>query len=90
MLENIINILTVDVSGILVQIFFFITIILMVVDKQKPPIATSLMTGVALIVLGIGGSFYSPVVMILSVLNGIMWLILSWQRYNQKPIILGE
>ena len=88
MFENIPNIITLDISGVFVQVFFFVTIILMIKDNQKPPVTTSLMTGTALIVLGLGGSFNSPLVMWLGVLNGFLWLVIGWQRYNQKPIVI--
>ncbi len=86
MIQQIINWLIIDLSGLAVQIFFLITIVLMLIDKQKPPIATSLMTGVALIVLGLGGSFNASAVSIMSSINGFLWLSVGWQRYRQKTI----
>ena len=73
-----------DLSGILVQLFFAYTIVLMVLDGQKPPIQTSILTGIALIVLALGGSLVSPFTAGLTVINGLLWLTLAWQRYNQN------
>ena len=74
----------VDPIGLAVQLFFSVTIILMLRDKQKPPVMTSVMTGLALIVLGIGGSFSTSVVSVASIINGCLWLLVGLQRYAQK------
>lgn len=70
-----------DPVGLLVQLFFAATIIMMIVDSQKPPMVTSVPTGIALIVLA--SSFTSPVVGIASMINGVLWLVLAVQRYRQ-------
>ena len=73
-----------DVAGLVVQLFFAVTIVFMLLDSQKPPVATSVMTGVALIIFGLGGSIPAPLIAGLSVFNGLLWLIIGFQRYNQK------
>lgn len=83
MFEEIIPYIMTDISGILVQLFFAYTIVLMVLDRQKPPLQTCILTGVALIILGVGGSLVSPVTAGLTVLNGVLWLILGHQRWRQ-------
>lgn len=82
-MDGIINFMTEDVTGTLVQIFFAWTIISMILDKQKPPLITSIPTGIALITFGVGGSLTSTFVAVLSILNGMLWLYLAWQRYKQ-------
>jgi len=84
MLESIISIIFADTIGLLVQLFFALTIIMMIRDKQKPPLITSIPTGLALIIFGLGGSISAPLVAALSVVDGILWLYLGYQRYNQK------
>lgn len=74
---------TADPSGVIVQLFFCFTIILMIMDKQKPPTVSSVMTGIALIVLGVGGSFNAEAVSVVTSINGLLWLFLGWQRYKQ-------
>lgn len=76
---------TADPSGVIVQLFFCFTIILMIMDKQKPPTVSSVMTGIALIVLGVGGSFNAEAVSVVTSINGLLWLFLGWQRYKQAP-----
>ena len=83
MLENILDLLLTDLSGLLIQFFFAFTILLMVFDRQKPPLLTGVLTGLALIVLGVGGSFHAPAVGAASVFNGLLWLIVAWQRLRQ-------
>lgn len=83
MIEQIITYVTNDITGILVNLFFAYTIVLMVLDDQKPPIQTSLLTGIALIVLGVGGSLVSPATATLSVFNGTLWLVIGYQRWKQ-------
>ena len=84
MLLNAIHFIFKDPTGLLVELFFAFTIVLMVFDKQKPPLTTSVLTGTALIVLGFGGSFNAFAVGLTSILNGVLWLVLGWQRYNQR------
>ena len=72
-----------DWTGVLVQLFFAYTIILMLLDKQKPPVQTCVLTGAALIILSGGGSFNSSATAVIGVLNGLLWLILGCQRYHQ-------
>ncbi len=86
MIEQIINWSAVDFSGLVVQMFFAVTIALMLRDNQKPPVATSLMTGAALIILGLGDSFNASAVSLMSIINGFLWLAVGWQRYKQKTI----
>lgn len=84
MIDFFLGLVLMDVPGLLVQVFFIITIVLMLVDTQKPPILTSIMTGTALIVFGLGGSIPAPLIAGLSVLNGVLWYVLAFQRYKQK------
>jgi len=86
MIEQIIHWSTIDFSGIVVQVFFAVTIVLMLRDDQKPPVATSVMTGAALIILGLGDSFSASAVSFMSIINGFLWLFVGWQRYKQKTI----
>ncbi|HEY4489073.1 MAG TPA: hypothetical protein VJA87_01175 [Candidatus Paceibacterota bacterium] len=72
-----------DITGTLVQLFFAFTIVLMVLDTQKPPLITGILTGLALIVLGLGGSFRADLPAYLSILSGFLWLVLAWQRFRQ-------
>jgi hypothetical protein len=83
MIESIGSFLSADISGTLVQLFFAFTVILMICDTQKPPLGTGILTGLALILLGIGGSFRAELPAILSVLNGCLWFVLVWQRFSQ-------
>lgn len=71
-----------DPVGLLVQLFFAATIIMMILDSQKPPLVTSIPTGIALVVLAF--SFVAPAVGVLSALNGLLWLVLAVQRYSQR------
>ena len=90
MLEQTKDWLIADPTGLAVNLFFAVTIILMLMDKQKPPVATSLMTGLALIVLGIGGSFNASVISVASIINGCLWLFVGLQRYRQKNEIVEQ
>lgn len=83
MIESIFGFITADISGLLVQLLFAVMVLLMVFDRQKPPLLTGLLTGLALIVLGIGGSFEASAVAAVSIVNGFLWLVLAWQRYRQ-------
>lgn len=71
-----------DPVGLLVQLFFAVTVVMMIRDTQKPPLITSIPTGLALMVLTT--SFTAPAVGVASALNGVLWLILAYQRYVQK------
>jgi len=84
MFETIIALVTEDLVGVGVQLFFTWTIIMMIRDAQKPPLATSIPTGIALIIFGVGGSVSAPFVAALSVVNGLLWLYIGYQRYTQK------
>ncbi len=91
-MENALEWLMADLTGLAVQIFFFITIIFMVVDPQKPPVKTSVPTGIALIIFGIGGSITAPAVALATAFNGVLWLTLGLQRYRQntQPTARGK
>ena len=84
MFTSLLGFVTADLSGTLVQLFFTFTVLLMVRDRQKPPLLTGLLTGLALILLGIGGSFRAEFPAVLSVVNGCLWLVLAWQRFRQS------
>ena len=73
-----------DIIGAGVQIFFIVTIIMMIFDAQKPPLKTSIPTGIALIVLGVSHSYGADITRVLSMVGGCLWLYLAYQRYNQK------
>ena len=77
-----IEFLLADPVGLVVQVFFAVTLVFMIRDGQKPPLITSVPTGIALMVLGF--SFTAPVVGIASFINGCIWLVLAYQRYAQK------
>ncbi len=82
-METIIQFVLEDWTGVIVQLFFIGTILLMIIDKQKPPITTAILTGFALIVLAVGGSYSSNAVAVVAFFSGLMWLYLAWQRYKQ-------
>jgi hypothetical protein len=84
MFETILAILKADLVGVFVQLFFAYTIIFMIRDTQKPPIQTAVLTGAALIILSLGGSFASVATSALNAVNGLLWLTLGYQRYTQK------
>ena len=84
MFESIIEVITTDLVGVGVQLFFAYTIVLMIRDTQKPPIQTAVLTGLALIALSLGGSFTSVATSALNAVNGLLWLTLAYQRYTQK------
>ena len=73
-----------DPYGLGVNIFFAVTIILMIRDSQKPPLLTSIPTGIALIILGVGGSYAASAPAIASALNGGLWIYLGFQRWKQE------
>ena len=83
-MPNIIGLITEDMSGLIVQFFFMATIILMIRDPQKPPVTTSVMTGIASIVFATGGSISATLPACVSFLNGALWLVVGFQRYHQK------
>src|SRR3989344_6976269 len=86
MLELVWTYIAADITGTLVQLFFAFTIVLMVFDRQKPPLVTGILTGLALIVLGLGGSFRADLPAYLSILSGFLWLALPWPPDRQnKP-----
>jgi hypothetical protein len=82
----IVNWLIADAFGAGVGIFFTFTIILMLRDDQKPPVLTGIMTGLALIILGTGGSYRESAPAFISVINGLLWLFLAWQRFNKDNV----
>jgi hypothetical protein len=84
MFETLIQTIQLDWLGAVVQLFFAYTIILMIIDTQKPPIQTAVLTGLALIMLSLGGSFASPVTSALNFINGLLWLYIGYQRYQQN------
>ena len=71
-----------DPVGLLVQLFFAATLVMMIRDAQKPPLITSIPTGLALMALSL--SFNAPIVGVLGALNGVLWLIVAYQRYTQQ------
>lgn len=83
MFTDLINWINVDLVGVVVQLFFLYTIILMLYDKQKPPVQTCVLTGVALIVLAVGGSYIAFATALLGAINGGLWLVVGYQRYRQ-------
>lgn len=83
MFNSVLQWITSDLTGVVVQLFFAYTIFVMIFDKQKPPVQTCLLTGVALIVLSLGGSYSSSATSIAGALNGGLWLFVGYQRYKQ-------
>ncbi len=84
MIESFINWLGVDITGLLVQLFFIYNIALMIKDNQKPPLQTCILTGLALLIISDSGSYVSDATAILSAVVGVMWLYVGFQRYRQK------
>lgn len=84
MIESVTDWFVGDWTGFLVQLFFAYTIVLMIMDKQKPPVQTCVLTGVALMVLSFGGSFTSSATALVGLLNGLLWLVVGYQRYLQN------
>jgi hypothetical protein len=84
MFETLLTVVKEDWIGASVQLFFAYTIILMIIDAQKPPVQTAVLTGLALVILSLGGSFASPITSGLNFLNGVLWLFIGYQRYRQN------
>jgi threonine/homoserine/homoserine lactone efflux protein len=67
------------------QIIFIVALLPTIFNKDKPPIKTSLPTGIILIIIAINflslTLYYS---FITSGINGIEWLILTYQKYKSK------
>jgi len=67
------------------QIIFIVALLPTIFNKDKPPIKTSLPTGIILIIIAINflslTLYYS---FITSLINGIEWLIIAYQKYKSK------
>jgi hypothetical protein len=76
-----------DYAFTVVQIFFCITLIPMILAKEKPPLASSITTGVALIA---GALIFSTLHLWLTATTqaivGIQWLILAYQRVRRPTL----
>ena len=67
------------------QIIFIVALLPTIFNKDKPPIKTSIPTGIILIVFAI--NFYTIELYyatMTSGINGIEWLILTYQKYKSK------
>ncbi len=86
-MEYLVDLVKADVVGFVVQLCFAFTIIVMIADKQKPPITSCVITGVLSIALGVGGSFAATLPAFLAVVNGILWFVLGFQRWRQHECV---
>ncbi len=67
----------------LVSIFFCITLIPMLLAKEKPPLASSIPTGLALLVsAAIFMTLHLWLTTTFQTIVGIQWLILAYQKWN--------
>ena len=70
-----------------VQIFFCITLIPMLLAKEKPPFASSISTGLTLLVCA---AVFTTLHLWLSAISqtivGIQWLVLAWQRSRNTQL----
>lgn len=82
-MEYAIELIRADAVGAFVQLCFAATIIMIILDKQKPPVASCVVTGVLSIVLGLGGSFAEKLPAFLAVVNGALWFVVGFQRWQQ-------
>ena len=68
-----------------ISLFFCVTLIPMFLAKEKPPLATSISTGFALLA---GAAVYATMHLWLSAgfqsVVGIEWFLLAWQRWHAK------
>jgi hypothetical protein len=82
-LQWFINWITADYPGVIVGFVFMWGIVRMLFDAQKPPVDTGVVTGVCLIVLATGGSYWSSATAVITGINGVFWLMLAVQRWRQ-------
>jgi hypothetical protein len=69
-----------------VQILFCFTLVPMLFAKAKPPLSSSIPTGLGLLVMG--GAYATLALWFAAVGSfaiGIQWLVLAYQRFTQKP-----
>ncbi len=68
------------------QVFFCITLIPMLLAKEKPPLVSSISTGLTLLV---SAAVFSTLSLWLTALSqtavGIQWLVLAYQRWSAPP-----
>lgn len=75
-----------------VQFFFWITIIPMLLQKEKPPLATSIPTGIILLVAAAAtATLHLWFAAASQSITGLEWLLLAYQRIRQeRAAILPE
>ncbi len=82
--EVIKNFILEDWVGLLINLAFAVMLIPALADKQKPPLTTSLVTGLLLVALSVSGSYRAAAPAVAVFVAGCMWLVLAWQRYRQS------
>lgn len=72
-----------DILGVLVQSWFIRALMPSIFQKEKPPLATSVHTSVAIAVFVVAMAIaHLWLTAILMAINGIQWAILAWQRWQ--------
>lgn len=70
-----------DYALTVIQIFFCITLIPILFVKEKPPLASSISTGLVLLVsASVLATLHLWLAAISQAIVGIQWFILAWQR----------
>ncbi len=77
------NFILEDWVGLLINSAFALMLVPALADKQKPPLATSLVTGLLLVALSVSGSYRATAPATAVFVAGCLWLVLAWQRYRQ-------
>ncbi len=68
-----------------VQFFFWIAIIPMLLAKEKPPLASSIPTGIILLIAaGATATLHLWFAAISQAITGLEWLALAYQRIRQE------
>ncbi|MEM9337073.1 MAG: hypothetical protein AAGA35_04435 [Patescibacteria group bacterium] len=79
MFETVIVWATEDILGTAIQLYFAAATAIALVSIQKPPVATSVMMGVGLILLGSFGSFVASATATAAIVGGVVWLLVALQ-----------
>lgn len=71
----------------IVQIFFCMTLIPMLFAKEKPPLSSSLTTGIALIILSaVFLTLHLWISAVCQTVVGLQWLALAYQRLRSRDV----
>jgi hypothetical protein len=75
-----------DYTLAIISVFFCVTLVPMLVAKEKPPLASSVSTGLALLVSSvIVATLDLWLAAISQAVVGLQWLLLAWQRWHTPP-----